>query len=74
MNARGSLSDYFIGAGAKVLRPTEVDPNVSNGHELQGIKHFREFLGESAQNDTIPVTYVWLSDDEPPASLSLDAS
>lgn len=70
MSVRGSLSDYFIGAGAKVLRPTEVDPTISNGHELQGINQFRKFLGTNAQNDVFPVTYVWLSDDAPPFSLS----
>jgi EcoRII C terminal len=70
----GSLSDYFVGVGAKILRGTEVDPLVSNGHELQGISRFREFLGQNAKGDELPLTYVWLSDDEPPVSLSLTAT
>jgi hypothetical protein len=69
--SRGALSDYFIGAGVKVLKGTEVDPEVSHGHELQGINAFREFLGASAQGDELPVTYVWLSDEEAPQSLPL---
>ncbi|RYG99115.1 MAG: type II restriction endonuclease [Alphaproteobacteria bacterium] len=71
MSSRGSLSDYFIGAGAKVLKGTEVDPKVSHGHELQGINAFRKFLGENTNKDVLPITYVWLSDDEPPISLPL---
>jgi hypothetical protein len=68
---QGDLSEYFVGAAAKVLRDTEVNPLVSNGHELQGINRFRKFLGDTANNDVLPVTYVWLSDDEPPSSLPL---
>lgn len=63
---QGALSDYFIGAGVKVLKGTEVDPAVSHGHELQGINAFRKFLGSAAGKEELPVTYVWLSDDEPP--------
>jgi hypothetical protein len=68
---RGDLSEYFVGAAAKVLRDTEVNPEVSRGHELQGISQFRKFLGETAQGDVLPITYTWLSDDEPPTTLSL---
>lgn len=68
---QGYLSDYFVGAGVKVLKGTEVDPNVSHGHELQGINAFRQFLGENAQGEQLPITYVWLSDDEEPVSLPL---
>lgn len=71
---QGALSDHFVGVGTKVLRGTEVDPQVSHGHELQGITRFRKFLGENAQNDVLPVTYVWLSDEEPPVSLPLSAT
>lgn len=67
----GSLSDYFVGVGVKSLSSTEVDPNVANGHELQGIAQFRRFLGEGSQRDELPVTYVWLSDEEPAVSLEL---
>lgn len=71
MMDRGALSDYFIGAGAKVLKDTEVNPAVSNGHELQGIAQFRIFLGAQAQAEVLPVTYVWLSDETPPVALPL---
>ncbi len=66
-----TLSDYFVGAGVKVLKGTEVDPDVSHGHELQGINAFRDFLGENAKGDELPITYVWLSDEEAPLSLPL---
>ena len=68
---KGALSDQFIGAGAKVLKGTEVDPAVSHGHELQGINRFRQFIGDRVENDVLPVTYVWLNDDAEPVSLPL---
>lgn len=63
------LSDYFTGVAVKSLSGTEVDPHVSNGHEIQGVTKFRKFLGD--QDRVLEVTYVWLSDDEPPLSLPL---
>lgn len=60
----GALSDYFDGVGTKILKGTEVDPTVSNGHELQGVDDFREFLGTPAERQSIPVTYVWLDDQD----------
>ena len=71
MAGRGYLSGYFIGAGAKILRGTEVDPKVSNGHEFQGVDIFRAFVGTPAEREKIPVTYIWL-DDEQEAPLRLD--
>lgn len=71
---QGRLADHFIGVGVKVLKGTEVDPAVSHGHELQGINAFRRFLGSNAQGEKLPVTYVWLSDDQPPVALPLSAT
>jgi len=71
---QGSLSDYFEGVGVKVLRGTEIDPNVSHGHELQGIDDFRAFLGTPSAKTTLPVSYVWLSDDEEPQRLDLSGT
>ncbi|GJG98556.1 type II restriction endonuclease [Cupriavidus pauculus] len=67
---QGALSDYFAGVGTKILQGTEIDPAVSNGHELQGIDVFRAFLGTPTEKASIPVTYVWLEDDAEPASLA----
>lgn len=64
MAARGYLSEYFAGAGAKVLRGTEVDPAVSNGHEFQGVDAFRLFLGTPAEKEQVPVTYIWMDDEQ----------
>jgi hypothetical protein len=58
----GALSDYFDGVGTKILKGTEIDPTVSNGHELQGVDDFRAFLGTPTERQSIPVTYVWLDD------------
>jgi hypothetical protein len=72
MAARGYLSEYFAGAGAKVLRGTEVDPAVSRGHEFQGVDAFRVFLGTPATKEQVPVTYIWMDDEqEEPIRLEL---
>lgn len=68
---RGYLSGYFIGAGAKILRGTEVDPTVSRGHEFQGVDIFRAFVGTPDEREKIPVTYLWM-DDEQEAPLRLE--
>ncbi|WP_427312121.1 type II restriction endonuclease [Cupriavidus sp. H39] len=68
---KGALSDYFQGVGTKTLQGTEIDPSISNGHELQGIDVFRAFLGTPAEKSSIQVTYVWLEDDAEPATLAL---
>ncbi len=71
---RGALSDYFTGVGTKTLQGTEIDPKVSRGHELQGIDAFRAFIGSPSEKQKVPVTYVWLSDTEGPASLDLEGT
>ncbi|RFP08002.1 MULTISPECIES: type II restriction endonuclease [unclassified Duganella] len=68
---QGELSDYFDGIGTKLLQGTEVDPSVSRGHEFQGVSDFRAFLGSPEAKTSIPVTYVWLSDEMEPASVAL---
>jgi hypothetical protein len=68
---RGYLSGYFAGAGAKVLRGTEVDPAVSRGHEFQGVDIFRAFVGTPDESEKIPITYIWM-DDEQEAPLRLE--
>lgn len=71
---QGFLSEYFIGAAAKTLAGTEVDPNTSRGHEYQGVDAFREFLGAPDEKQKIPVTYVWLDDDLPPLKSTLEGT
>src|SRR5690349_10944659 len=70
----GSLSQYFAGVGVKTVSATEVDPAVSRGHEFQGVDSFRAFLGTPAEKIHIPVSYGWLTDDEPPLVLSGDGT
>ena len=71
---RGYLSEYFLGVAAKTLAGTEVDPQTSRGHEYQGVDAFREFLGSPDDKKKIPVTYIWLEDDEPPLRLELEGT
>lgn len=59
----GSLKDHFKGIAWKRLTPHEVDPDVSNGHEFQGINRLRELLGDTTRQK-IPTTYLLLADDE----------
>jgi hypothetical protein len=61
----GELADYFEGVGAKRLSSHEVDPKVSRGHEFQGVDAFRQFIGTPKGKQRIPVTYIWLNDEEP---------
>lgn len=67
----GSLSQYFTGVGVKSVTATEIDPEVSNGHEFQGVDTFRAFLGTPAENTGVPVKWVWLSDDDTPLVVPL---
>lgn len=67
----GSLSQYFAGVGVKSLTGTEIDPAVSRGHEFQGVDSFRAFLGTPSERTSIPVKWVWLSDDDAPLVLQL---
>lgn len=64
MAGRGYLSKHFAGAGAKILRGTEVDPAVSRGHEFQGVDAFRAFLGTPDGKERVPVTYIWMDDEQ----------
>ncbi len=41
----GQINDYFSGIACKRLTPTDVDPETSNGHELQGITLFKKLFG-----------------------------
>ena len=54
---KGYLSEYFEGVGVKKLTPTEVDPTVSRGHELQGVDVFRVFLGTPEEKVYLPTSY-----------------
>src|SRR4051794_38495145 len=67
----GSLSEYFAGVGVKSVTGTEVDPSVSRGHEFQGVDTFRAFLGTPAKKVSVPIKWIWLSDDEAPLMLPL---
>lgn len=67
----GSLSQYFVGVGVKRVTGTEVNPAVSRGHEFQGVDSFRAFLGTPSEKSSVPVKWVWLSDEETPLVLPL---
>ena len=69
----GVLADIFEGAGAKYLRPVEIDRLVSNQHEFNGVAGFRAVLGETGGPVTFPATYYWLDDDEDAEPACLDS-
>lgn len=71
---QGYLADYFSGVGVKRLSGTEVDPGVSNGHEFQGTRALQAFLGLPSESRSIPCTYMWLTDDDPPMRLDAAAT
>ncbi|HST91629.1 MAG TPA: type II restriction endonuclease [Brevundimonas sp.] len=71
---QGYLADYFSGVGTKRLSGTEVDPRVSNGHEFQGTRVLQAFLGLPSEPRSIPCTYMWLTDEEPPMRLDGSAT
>lgn len=54
----GVLSQYFPTLAFKRLTPHEVDPEVSNGHELQGVSRFREILGWEGRKFQVEVLYL----------------
>jgi len=58
----GFLADYFEGFGYKILNPVEIDSEVSNEHEFNGINSFKEILGNERQKLLCRVIY--LSDNE----------
>ena len=58
----GGLREQFKGVAWKRLTPHEVDPNVSNGHEFQGVGALQELLGSENRKD-IPAKYLLLTDD-----------
>lgn len=42
---KGYLSQYFKGVAAKVLSAVEVDPAISNQHELNGVSQLKKIFG-----------------------------
>lgn len=58
----GLLSKYFKGIVAKKLSEVEVDPQVSNQHEFNGINEFRSILG--AEKSIYEGVFIYLTDDE----------
>ncbi len=55
------LSTYFSGIGAKRLSNVEVNPNVSNQHEFNGINEFRVIFGDDKIN--FEGKFIYLDDD-----------
>lgn len=58
----GLLSKYFKGIVAKKLSEVEVDPQVSNQHEFNGINEFRSILGSG--RSTYEGIFIYLTDNE----------
>lgn len=58
----GYLADYFDGFGYKRLKPVEIDPDVSNEHEFNGISQFKKLFG--TEKIKFQTKAMYLSDDE----------
>ncbi|RKR09866.1 EcoRII-like protein [Flavobacterium sp. 90] len=58
----GLLSKYFKGIVAKKLSQVEVNPQVSNQHEFNGINEFKSILG--AEKSTYEGIFIYLTDNE----------
>jgi hypothetical protein len=61
---KGSLSDYFAGFGVKRLSAVEINSKVSNQHEFQGVKAFRELFGIKKAEFQAKILYFSEIDDE----------
>lgn len=55
MNMATKLSDYFIGIAAKRLSSSEI---ISNQHEINGVKKFKNMLGDDRSNSNGFVIYL----------------
>lgn len=58
----GLLSKYFKGIVAKKLSEVEVDPQVSNQHEFNGINEFKSILGLG--KSTYEGVFIYITDNE----------
>lgn len=56
------LSDYFTGVGIKRLSQVEVQPDLSNQHEFNGINDFKSIFG--SEKKRFNAKFIYLSDDE----------
>lgn len=56
-----SLSKYFIGIGAKRLSSVEINSDISNQHEFNGINEFRTIFG--AEKRSFNGKFIYLTDD-----------
>ncbi len=44
------LSTYFVGAGGKILSRVEVEENLSNQHEFNGVSSLKHLFGRTKNN------------------------
>ncbi len=56
------LSNFFSGIGAKKLSEVEVEPDISNQHEFNGVTALRDIFG--TQKISFQGRFIYLSDDE----------
>jgi hypothetical protein len=57
------LSEYFLGAAAKVLSAVEVQPEVSRQHEFNGVRALVDLLGEPVGSHVFPTRFIRIDDD-----------
>lgn len=60
-----SISQHFTGLAAKRLMAGELDHNISNQHEFNGVNGLKEILGDDAgKTIQFPTSFIYLGNDE----------
>lgn len=65
---RGYLSEYFKGVAAKRLSDVEVNDEVSNQHEFNGVRSLVSILGEPVEKGPRKTQFMYLTDFAEPVS------
>ena len=60
---QGFLSKYFEGVAAKRLARVEIDPLISNQHELNGVRMLKAVLGECGEPVSFESTFLMVADE-----------
>lgn len=63
----GQLSSVFAACAAKTLTDTDVNPECSNGHEINGVASLRSVLGDDDRRN-MQTSYTYIDDDGVQAS------
>lgn len=60
----GYLNQYFTAVAVKRLSSVEVNPEVSNQHEYNGVTELKSMFGTDAERKELDTQFLYLTDDE----------